>query len=95
LRLLEASAIGAIPRLTRHALERAVARRVTPDDIAAALASRRRYRQPDRAVVFVVRLHGRGYFFVVVATYGIVTVSRKDLTAGEIRRASITHGWQR
>ncbi len=94
--LARAVAAGLIPPLSNHALHQAIAREVTAHDIASAIERGSRYRQPDAARVFVRRLYGRGRFYVVVGENDVVvTVSRKNLTLHEVRRASIRHRWQR
>jgi hypothetical protein len=91
--LVAAAAAGVIPPISEHALRQAVARGVTPHLIVVAIRRGIRFTQKDGANVYVYRLHGRGHFYAIVGGNGLVTVSRKDLTAHEIRRATIRYEW--
>lgn len=93
--LAAAVASHAIPALSGHALSQALLRGVTPHDIRSAIDRGTRYTQADGARVHVLRVHGRGYFYVVAGRNAIVTVSRKDLRARDVRRATIRYRWQR
>jgi hypothetical protein len=92
--LLRASSAGAIPPLTKHALRQAVLRGVTPKNIVDTIARGTHFTQADNADIYVGHLHGRGYFYIVLGRGGLITVSRRDLTPHEVRRATINYGWQ-
>ncbi len=92
--LLRAVAGGIIPPLTNHALRQALKREIAPHHIVAAIERGLRFRQSNGLRVFVLRLHGHGYFYLVLGRGGVITVSRKDLSRYELRRATIRYRWQ-